>query len=251
MTVQPESVAVVSPHLDDAVLSCGRVLAAHPGSHVVTVFTGGPAHVWRLPAWDRSSGIFSPGANVMQVRRSEDDAALGVLDARAERLGLWDSQYRGRASVLSRLTRRLPAPGPDDDQLADTIAGRVETLARSLGSHRWLIPLGLVHRDHLITAAACRRVATRMPELEWVAYEELPYAAESPELVAEALSRLADAGWQSEPATLEVAGDAAPKEAAVQCYRSQSAALGPRRDLAVHSPEAYHRLRATSDGGQR
>jgi LmbE family N-acetylglucosaminyl deacetylase len=31
---------VVSPHCDDAVLSCGSLLETHPGSAVVTVFAG-------------------------------------------------------------------------------------------------------------------------------------------------------------------------------------------------------------------
>jgi hypothetical protein len=33
---------VLSPHLDDAVLSVGRFLAANPGTVVITVFAGIP-----------------------------------------------------------------------------------------------------------------------------------------------------------------------------------------------------------------
>ena len=35
-----ERVVVLSPHLDDAVLGCGRLMAAHPGATVVTVYAG-------------------------------------------------------------------------------------------------------------------------------------------------------------------------------------------------------------------
>ena len=37
-----DSVVVLSPHLDDAVLGCGRLLSAHPGATVVTVYAGAP-----------------------------------------------------------------------------------------------------------------------------------------------------------------------------------------------------------------
>ena len=244
-------IAVVSPHLDDAVLSCGQMLAAHRGSRVVTVFSGGPARVWRLPAWDRSSGIFSPGDNVMRVRRGEDDDALAVLGALPERLGLWDSQYRDRPRWTSRVVRR-PAPrGPADDVIVDAVADRLHELVASLGPATWLMPLGLVHRDHRLTAEACRRVARRMPGSEWVAYVELPYGVESPELVADCLAQLVEEGWRSEEVMLPTDPDQSRKLAAVQCYRSQAAALGVRRELALAGRESYLRLRPPPGGTPR
>src|ERR671926_103609 len=76
-----ERVVVVSPHLDDAVLGCGRLLARHSGATVVTVFAGNPP---RYPdpmrVWDVQSG-FGPHDDVMEARRKEDRAALAVLDA--------------------------------------------------------------------------------------------------------------------------------------------------------------------------
>ena len=38
-----ERPVLISPHLDDSVISCGQFLAAHPGTTVVTVFAGVPA----------------------------------------------------------------------------------------------------------------------------------------------------------------------------------------------------------------
>ena len=35
---------VISPHLDDAVFACGRLIASHPSCVVVTVFAGLPAN---------------------------------------------------------------------------------------------------------------------------------------------------------------------------------------------------------------
>ena len=78
-----DRVAIVSPHLDDAVLSCGNFMASHPGVSVVTVFAGNPPAYPTDPMrqWDVQSG-FAPGDDVMETRRHEDDAALEVLGAK-------------------------------------------------------------------------------------------------------------------------------------------------------------------------
>ena len=56
-----ERVVVVSPHPDDAVLSCGQFLARHPGTTVITVFCGQPVRYPDPPnRWSVLSG-FAPG----------------------------------------------------------------------------------------------------------------------------------------------------------------------------------------------
>ena len=73
-----QRIVVVSPHLDDAVLGCGRFLSAHPGATVVTVFAGNPPkYPEPMRMWDVQSG-FAPGDDVMETRRNEDDAALAL-----------------------------------------------------------------------------------------------------------------------------------------------------------------------------
>src|SRR5579872_2478636 len=90
MTDTLAPVGVVSPHLDDAVLSCGQLLGARPKSHLVTVFSSGPSKVRPLPDWDQMSGVFSPGDDVMAIRRQEDDEALSLMSGTGHRLGFWD-----------------------------------------------------------------------------------------------------------------------------------------------------------------
>src|SRR4029077_12194032 len=76
-----DRVVIVSPHLDDAVLSCARFMAVHPGFAVVTVFAGNPpAYPSPMRWWDEQSG-FEPGDDVREARRNEGRAALAVLDA--------------------------------------------------------------------------------------------------------------------------------------------------------------------------
>jgi LmbE family N-acetylglucosaminyl deacetylase len=69
-----ERMAVISPHLDDGVFSCGDLLASHPGAAVVTVFAGGPSSSTDIKPWDAAAG-FHPGDNVMAARRAEDQTA--------------------------------------------------------------------------------------------------------------------------------------------------------------------------------
>ena len=83
-----DRVVVVSPHLDDAVLGCGRFLAAHPGATVVTVFAGNPPQYPEpMRKWDVQSG-FAPGDDVMETRRNEDHAALACVGATPVHLDL-------------------------------------------------------------------------------------------------------------------------------------------------------------------
>ncbi len=70
------TLAVVSPHLDDAVLGCATLMAAHPGATVVTVFAGRPDE-YPVPTqhWDALCG-FGEGDEVHVARRAEDAARL-------------------------------------------------------------------------------------------------------------------------------------------------------------------------------
>lgn len=95
---------VVSPHLDDAVFSCGVLLASHPGSLVCTVFCGAPAPPQRT-AWDASAGHRDSSA-ALCARIGEDEQALALVRARAVRLSFLDSQY-GSTPTVDELARAL------------------------------------------------------------------------------------------------------------------------------------------------
>ncbi|HEX6364363.1 MAG TPA: PIG-L family deacetylase, partial [Albitalea sp.] len=146
---------VVSPHLDDAVLSCGRRLAAHPGGVVVTVFAGTPRDGERLTDWDARCG-FAGAAQAMAARRDEDRAALARLRARPVWLDFLDAQY-GETPALEAVR---------------------EALAHVLGEARpdtVLYPLGLFHSDHLLAHEASRLALAAHPRVRALAYEDVPY----------------------------------------------------------------------------
>jgi LmbE family N-acetylglucosaminyl deacetylase len=227
------AVGSVSPHLDDLALSCGSFVAAHPGSVMVTVFAGGPGPVDPLPWWDRECGAFQPGDDVVGIRRAEDLRAAEVLSASARHLGHWDNQYRNETYGYS---------GPTED-LPERVAADLEPLLAQLNLDRWLVPLGILHPDHRATAEACLLLASRHADVEWLVYEDLPYATLYPrerdlatELVREKGLRLDDREDGCEPL------DGPVKRTAVECYPSQMGALGAQAQAAMATPERIHRL---------
>lgn len=144
---------VVTPHLGDAVLSCGELLAAHPGAVVVTVFAGIPPNAYVVPDWDAACGFSSP-RQAVSVRRHEDRIALEILEAEPCWLAFPESQYR-RALTLDEVALRL---------------------ARALRRHRpdtVAMPLGLVRGDHELAHRAALRLVKQV-KCDWLVYDDLP-----------------------------------------------------------------------------
>jgi LmbE family N-acetylglucosaminyl deacetylase len=238
-------IGVISPHLDDAVLSCGRLLWAHPGSVVVTVFDGGPAAINPITWWDAESG-FGAGDDVIAARHAEDAAALAVLGASGVYLGFWDAQYRdGAYGYAGGHGAALEAQVADALDAVVTDAGTATTM--------WLMPLGLVHPDHQAAHGAARAVARRQPALGWAVYEELPYYDEFPDSVLPARAGLEAEGFALALPDDDVAGagagaagsadGAGAKAGAIGCYPTQCRALGAEKvGAATRCAERYRTL---------
>lgn len=104
---------VLSPHLDDAVLSCWHVLAGPDDVRVVNVFAGLPEAGAPLAWWDRVTGA-DDSRERMSERFEEDRAALALAEREAVNLDLLDMQYRanGRTpAVLEEVVEHLPEGG--------------------------------------------------------------------------------------------------------------------------------------------
>jgi LmbE family N-acetylglucosaminyl deacetylase len=221
---------VISPHMDDAALSCSLLLAASPGSSVITVFAGGPPSVRPLPTWDRMAGYFPEGADVVGIRRGEDISASALLRAKPVHLAYWDRQYR---------TECYGYQGPDEDGLREAITA--DLLSRDSADY-WLIPLGLGHPDHLLTAEAGLKLAER-GKGEFYVYEELPYAAEAKSEVAERKRYLAERGFVlKEDPMIDIADDRRLKSAVIRCHASQRRLLRRRVWRVRHEPERVWKL---------
>ena len=156
-----DRVVIVSPHLDDAVLSCARFMSVHPGCTVVTVFAGNPPEYPTDPMrlWDVQSG-FEPGDDVMEARRHEDRAALAILGATPVHLDFVEHTY-------------LPGDTP---VAPEVLAPRLAETVRALDPTLLLIPFGLANPDHDVTHRACMRVRDELGDgVEVWCYEDTGY----------------------------------------------------------------------------
>jgi len=200
---------IVSPHLDDAVLSCWAVIVAGPLT-VLDVCAGLPQE-GVLGEWDARGGARSSRERVLQ-RRAEEAAAHAATGAHVVLLDLLDQQY-GRAG--------------EDVEAA---------LAPHLGGTSWVYaPAGIGgHRDHLRVRDAVLRLRP-----DAILYADLPYALRhgfEPPLP----------GYEPEEVTL-AAGAVAGKLAALRLYATQLPLLeqefGPLQDGRALAREVrFHRV---------
>lgn len=220
----------LSPHLDDAALSCGGVIhrqrqAGEPVS-VITVFAGEPAAGESLsPFALEQHGYWGRPPRPARLRRAEDAAALALLDADVVHLDYLDAVYRrppgGPWPYVDRDT--LFGPPHSQDPLPPRAIAQavVERLPAGPGLviHAPLAAGG--HVDHVVVRLAARQLVEWGYDLDY--YEDYPYA-ERAGAVEQALSavdgRGPDRGWVRSVVALDRA-DLTAKVAALGYYRSQ------------------------------
>lgn len=98
--------AILSPHFDDAVLSCWRLMAGPADVTVVNVFTAEPPAGTPPPWWDRATGATDP-VERMRERHREDAGALALMGRSSVELGLLDDQYRSAQMSLGEVVQRI------------------------------------------------------------------------------------------------------------------------------------------------
>ncbi len=215
-------VVYLSPHLDDAVLSCGgrigRESAAGLRVVVWTLFTADEpdeppsAFATTLRRWWNL-----PPGEVMIRRREEDLAACARLGARAVHAGRTEAPYRRDAEnrpLYASLAALFGKLHQCDDLLESAL---VESLALLRGI-RVNAPLGVGgHVDHQLL----RRAVTRAG-LDARYYEEFPYVEWKWGALRRALGRQRD--WEAETTPL-TQREIADRIDAIAHYRSQLPAL--------------------------
>jgi hypothetical protein len=232
----PAPLVVISPHFDDAGLSCVSLIANNPGAVLLTVFGGGPAKMDPISGWDAASQFHS-GDDVVGIRRSEDVAACDLLRAIHVPFDFWDGQYRNETYAY--------AGASEGDELIADIGGSFDRAllepGPAQGATRWAAPLGILHADHIATNTAFLQWAERAAEIELLMYEDLPYAAEFRKPRRAALKRVKSLGFRLE--SIDLQPTPGPLKAQViSCYESQLHALDGRDSLALRSPEVVYRL---------
>jgi LmbE family N-acetylglucosaminyl deacetylase len=133
---------VLSPHLDDAVLSIGAAIA-HGVRHgaavsVLTVLAGDPGSEAPAGEWDRRAGFHTAGEAV-RARREEDQRACAILGAIPIWLSWGDDQYE-RGGDDEIWTGIRPAIASADAVLAPGFP-------LSHGDHAWLAGLVMDRAD--------------------------------------------------------------------------------------------------------
>ncbi len=212
-------VVAISPHLDDAVLSVGGLLAATPQPIVVTVFAGYPPAHSGLTEWDASCG-FVEGADVVGIRRDEDRRALAHLGGEPRWLDFLDEQYRD------------VDPSPDD--VAQALLAQLDTLEYDTIA----FPLGLDHPDHQRTHEGCAVLLETRPELasQWIIWADIPYRAIHQDQLENRIESLRSKGFHLELITF--ASDER-KKTAVNEYTTQFGGLAESVNNAWLPEEFY------------
>jgi LmbE family N-acetylglucosaminyl deacetylase len=148
-------IAILSPHLDDAVLSTWAVLRRPEEVRVVNVCAGVPP-AGPPPRWDRLTGA-RDAAERMRERLAEDRAALARAGREATQLDFLDAHYRAEPLEPEALLAAIGEAAGDAGEL-------------------WA-PAGIgAHPDHVqVRDAALRLAAAGGRSLRL--YAELPYAA--------------------------------------------------------------------------
>jgi LmbE family N-acetylglucosaminyl deacetylase len=184
------AVMFVSPHLDDAVLSCGALLAYLARTCPVTVLTvfssaARPAK-WGLAARKtlRDSGVADVEA-FYEERRSEDIEVLKQIGASWIHLGLTDALFRrvGEAATGTSGFGRAAYPtfrfdaargriASSDAGLAAELSAMIKEVAAANEAAAVFGPLGVgQHVDHLIS-----RNAVVASGVDAVYYSDFPYS---------------------------------------------------------------------------
>jgi LmbE family N-acetylglucosaminyl deacetylase len=221
----------LSPHLDDAVLSCGGAIHQQVmvGRRplVVTLFAGRPPANVDLSDFARSLHVrWRDSADLIATRWAEDQAALAALGADYLRLNYPDCIYRGReragewyyaseeaifgsvhpaeqglpVELAATLTEFIP-PGDDVTLYAPLTAGN--------------------HVDHQLAFATAFILKAQGWQIRF--YEDYPYA-EADGAVAAALTARSASHWQSTTVPLDKE-DLEAKIRAIAGYESQVGVL--------------------------
>jgi LmbE family N-acetylglucosaminyl deacetylase len=227
---------VLSPHLDDAVLSCGdlvRDLAGRRDVVVATLFTEeSRPYTWSARAFLAQCASRSSGDALYAQRRDEDAEVLDALGVAWTHAGLPDALFRKMSPVtgLGPVRRLLPELGhvyptyrlhvtsgrvSRHDRLAvEAVEGLIEALTAQQPT-LLVAPLGIGHHvDHVLVRDAAARAGT-----EVLYYADHPYA----------LSQRPDPGFltRHDLARVEAPDGRLGKTALVEGYRTQVRALFP------------------------
>lgn len=231
---------VLSPHLDDAALSCGGMIAALAAAGqpvlVVNICSGSPGPETAFSPFAQATharwGL--PPAEAVRLRRAEDETALETLGADSYQLDLLDAIYRLPASYADDAT--LFGAVAQGDPLGYALGARLRALAERYPAAIFYGPLGVGrHVDHQATHGAVSALARAGASVAF--YEDFPYVLRAGALA----ERLAELGGAEAfvPMVTAIDGTLARKIGAIEAYASQISSLFADRAALARDVAAY------------
>lgn len=161
---------VLSPHFDDAVLSVGGIISEFNGpKYIVTFFTTPTATAEYLTRWDELSG-FEKSTDARKIRENENVNAANMLGARVINKGYVDNQYEKRSasdneSIRKRITKDI------EQIVGSTNNANVTVIGPSYFGDK------ITHADHLLVSNAFVQAIKNKcyANADFYFYEDLPY----------------------------------------------------------------------------
>ncbi len=211
----------LSPHLDDAVLSCGGMIyeLTRTGHYVEvwTVFAGDPPAGSRPPFALSLEERWQNGPQAVAARRLEDAAACAHIGASAVHFDLPDCIYRrlpdGQPLINSEDDLWQPIPEGEYPRVVE-LTSQLET--RLTENYQLAAPLGMGgHIDHRIVRAAVLRLKKQVHF-----YPDYPYAARPDADITGYL----EPGWRRKRFSISPTAFLAWR-AAIELYPSQISSL--------------------------
>lgn len=218
----------LSPHLDDAALSCGGQIAARTAAGdrvlIVTVMAGSPPEPAHSDYIASLHTRWELEGDAAAQRRAEDIAACAILDADFLHLAVPDCIYRfhpetGRPLYVS-----------DADIFGSVHPAEMHLLEELAAQFRALPPAGEIvapltvgnHVDHCLVRAVAEQV---WPARRWY-YEDYPYAQQPGKLAAVVGT---GAGWTNRVVPLSATALRARFDA-IWAFRSQMSTFFDSRE---------------------
>jgi len=225
----------LSPHLDDAALSCGGAIARHSAAGarvlVVTVCTALPGEGMFSSFAEETHRRWGLSAEeAVRMRLHEDSLAMEHLGADSLWVNMLDAIYRRPNDYVNNETLfGTPAP---HDPLLPHLRAFVQALRDSVPRATLYAPLGVGnHVDHQITYAAARAAAGNAIAF----YEDFPYVTKR-DALDQRLQALDESFVTS---TLDIDATLSRKIGAIAAYSSQIGILFGDVDAMRQQVRAY------------
>lgn len=185
--IRNKKVYIISPHFDDAALSCYRLMSEIPDAKqivVINIFTKGSRKPYTFSAKKnlKDSGGYRNAIALYKQRTQEDKRALSSMRVLSVNLGIPEALFRKkrRNSILGRLIPEMNHYYPTyrwhvvkkvhpNDPAISQLKKKLRTFTKEKAL--FIVPFGIGnHADHLIARTACAQLCKNI-----VYYADFPY----------------------------------------------------------------------------